>query len=141
MKHPVHPLVVHFPIACWSLSTLGDLMGIFYSHNQTQAIGLLLLIGCISAIVAMAAGLYETAKIKNSDPISTTLDHHMYAAMIAWGFYSLSLYLRWDDHLFTPPTMWGIVTSVLGFVSLVIAGWYGATLVYRYGVRVKKGPE
>jgi len=137
MNHPVHPLVVHFPIACWSLSTLGDLLGIFYFHNQTQAIGLLLFIGCISAIVAMTAGLYEVIKIKDIEPISTTVDYHMYAAMIAWSFYSVSLYLRWDDHLFTKPTLWAIVTSIIGFVSLVIAGWYGATLVYRHGVSVK----
>lgn len=139
MNHPLHPLIVHFPIACWSLSTLGDLMGMFFTHNQTQAIELLLLIGCISAIVAMAAGVYEITKIKDIEPISTTVDHHMYAAMIAWVFYSLSLYLRWDNHLFTKPTLWAIGTSILGFISLVIAGWYGATLVYRYGVRVKKG--
>lgn len=138
MKHPVHPLVVHFPIACWSLSTLGDLMGIFYFHNQTQAIEFLLLIGCISAIVAMAAGLYEVVKIKITVQISATIDQHMYAAVFALGFYSLSLYLRWDEHLFTKPTIWAVTTSVFGFISLVIAGWYGATLVYRHGVRVKK---
>lgn len=139
MNHPLHPLIVHFPIACWSLSTLGDLLGMFFTHNQTQAIELLLLIGCISAIVAMAAGVYEITKIKDIEPISTTVDHHMYAAMISWVFYSLSLYLRWDNHLFIKTTLWAIVTSILGFISLVIAGWYGATLVYRYGVRVKKG--
>lgn len=136
MKHPLHPLIVHFPIACWSLSTLGDLVGIFYSHNQTQTIGHLLFIGCISAIIAMAAGLYEVVKIKDSEQISTTIDHHMYAAMLTWTFYALSLYLRWDEDLFTNPTTWAIVTSVLGFVSLIVAGWYGATLVYKHGIGV-----
>ncbi|WP_343251093.1 DUF2231 domain-containing protein, partial [Pseudoxanthomonas sp. KAs_5_3] len=25
MRHPLHPALVHFPIACWSLATAGDL--------------------------------------------------------------------------------------------------------------------
>ena len=27
MKHPLHPALVHFPIACWSLATLADIAG------------------------------------------------------------------------------------------------------------------
>ncbi|MFW2373192.1 MAG: DUF2231 domain-containing protein [Gammaproteobacteria bacterium] len=134
MKHPVHPLVVHFPIACWSLSTLGDLTGIVFSHNQAQAIVILMFIGCISAIVAMAAGLYEVGKINNIDPILTTVDRHMYAAVTAWCFYSLSLYLRWHDGFSNDPNSWAIISSVIGLVSLIIAGWYGANLVYQHGM-------
>lgn len=138
MKHPVHPLVIHFPIACWSLSTLGDLTGIVFSHNQEQAIGLLIIIGCISAIVAMAAGLYEIGKIKDIDLIEHTVDRHMNAAVTAFIFYSVSLYLRWDNGLSTQPNIWAIATSLIGLVSLITAGWYGANLVYRHGVRVNK---
>jgi len=138
MNHPVHPLVVHFPIACWSLSTFGDLTGIMFTNSHTEAIGLLMLIGCISAIAAMAAGLYEISKVKNIDPASNTVDHHMYAAVAAWCFYSLSLYLRWDDGFYTEPNIWAIVTSVVGFISLIITGWYGANLVYTHGVGINK---
>ena len=138
MKHPIHPLVVHFPIACWSLSTLGDLTGILLPNSPTQLIVLLMFIGCISAVIAMAAGLYEIGKIKDIGPIEYIVDRHMYAAVTAWGFYSLSLYLRWDNGFSTEPNIWAITTSVIGFVSLIIAGWYGANLVYNHGVRVNK---
>ena len=138
MKHPVHPFVVHFPIACWSLSTLGDLTGIMFTNSHTQTISLLMLIGCISAIGAMAAGLYEISKVKDSISISNIVDHHMYAAVATWSFYSLSLYLRWDHGFYSAPNIWAIVTSVVGFISLIITGWYGANLVYTHGVGVNK---
>lgn len=138
MKHPVHPLIVHFPIACWSLSTFGDIARVFLTTNLTQVIGTLLIIGCVSAIFAMAAGLYEVVKLKNIEQHSNAIDQHMYAAITAWGFYLVSLYLRWNDGLSTAPNMWAVVTSIIGFTCLVIAGWYGANLVYVYGVGTKK---
>lgn len=138
MKHPLHPLIVHFPIACWSLSTLGDLTSILFSNSHAESIVLLMFIGCISAVVAMAAGLYEIGKIKDIDPIVYIVDRHMYAAVTAWSFYSLSLYLRWDNGFSIEPNIWAIIASVIGLVSLIIAGWYGASLVYLHGVRVNK---
>ena len=142
MKHPLHPFVVHFPITCWSLATLGDLTGIVFTNSHTQTIGLLMLIGCISAIAAMAAGLYEMSNVKDSNTISNIIDHHMHAAVVTWSFYSLSLYLRWGEGFYTEPNVWAIVTSVLGFISLIMTGWYGANLVYTHGVGTNKiGPN
>jgi len=138
MKHPVHPLIVHFPIACWSLSTFGDIAGMFLTINLSQAIGVLMFIGCVSAVCAMAAGLYDVTKLKDIEQISDVIDHHMYAAITAWSFYLLSLYLRWEEGLSVAPNMWAAVTSIVGFICLMITGWYGANLVYVYGIGTKK---
>ena len=99
-----------------------------------QTIGMLIFIGCISAIFAMAAGLYELSKINNNESITKTIDIHMYAAVIAWCFYSASLSLRWVDGAFVAANSWAIITSMTGFISLTIAGWQGANLVYQYGL-------
>ena len=141
MKHTVHPLIVHFPIACWSLSTLGDLTSNLFTIGQSQLIVILMSIGCISAVAAMAAGLYDLSKVEASERIETIVDRHMYAAVTAWGFYTLSLYLRWENGIFTEPNVWAIVTSVIGFFSLMTAGWFGATLVYDYGVGSNKAAK
>ena len=138
MKHLLHPLIVHFPIACWSLSTLGDLAGLVLTTNLAQAIGILMFVGCISAIIGMAAGLYDARKIVNNAQTENTLDKHMYAAATAWCFYSFSLYSRWDGYIFNSPNTSAIITSVIGLVILFVAGWYGATLVYQYGVGVNE---
>lgn len=138
MKHPLHPLIVHFPIACWSLSTICDLAGLVLTTNLAQAVGMLMLIGCISAIIAMALGLYDARKIYNNARTAHIADKHMYAAATAWCFYSLSLYSRWDGHVFNNPNISAIITSVIGLVILFVTGWYGATLVYQYGVGVNE---
>ena len=138
MKHPLHPLIVHFPIACWSLSTIGDLAGLVLKTNLAQAVGLLMLIGCISAMLAMALGLYDARKITNNSQIEKVFDIHIFAAATAWCFYSFSLFSRWDGYVFNNPTASAIITSVIGLVVLFVAGWYGATLVYQYGVGVNE---
>lgn len=138
MNHPVHPLIVHFPIACWSLSTFGDVVEMFIPTNQSQAIGILIFIGCISAVGAMAAGLYDAVKLKDHEQLSKPLDNHMYAAIAAWCLYLLSLTIRWDGGLSFASNTWAVVTSIAGFICLVIAGWYGANLVYVHGVGTKR---
>jgi len=138
MTHPVHPLLVHFPIACWSLSTFGDIVGMFYPTGFTQAIATLMLIGIISGIAAMAAGLFDAVKYKHIEHLSNPIDKHMYAAITAWSFYLVSLSLRWDDALSMVPDMWAIVTSVAGAISVMVAGWYGGNLVYVHGVGTQK---
>lgn len=134
MRHPVHPFVVHFPVACWSLTTVSDLSGLLLTSGLTLATGVLLLIGCSSAIVAMAAGLYELAKIQSNAAIIQVADRHMYAAAATWCLYSVSLYLRWDAGFYTAPSIWAIITSVAGLLGLMFTGWYGASLVYRYRI-------
>ncbi len=134
MKHPVHPLIVHFPIACWSLSTLGDLLNFFGRTRRFEEIGALMLIGCVSAVMAMMTGIYEVTRIKPANQISIVIEHHVYAATTTLCFYSLSLFLRWDSGLSSRPDVWVITISSVGFLCLLITGWYGGHLVYKYGV-------
>ena len=39
MRHPIHPMLVHFPVATWSISTLGDIAGLFTNEQVSQVAG------------------------------------------------------------------------------------------------------
>lgn len=151
MNHPIHPLIVHFPIACWSLSTIGDLAGLFLWANPGDAsvetlgdvfgngIGILMLIGCITGMAAIIAGLYEVTKLVGTQQSIIAVDYHMYAAVSAWCCYSVSVYLRWTGGLSFEANNAAIAASLVGFVCLALTGWFGATLVYTHGVGTNKG--
>lgn len=136
MKHPIHPMIVHFPIACWSLATLGDLLSIFSKLQLDKSIAIILAIGCATAILAMIAGFLESLKIAEIDKekIEKTLDMHMYLAMTCWCLYMFSLLERWHNGHFVPVSTLALISSFSGFILLAFVGKKGGDLVYKYGV-------
>lgn len=141
MAHPVHPAIVHFPIACWTISTLGDIASIWLGEPAWRISGVLLIIGTVTAVAAMATGLLELRKIDSSERVSRTADIHMQFVLAAWTFYALSLLMRWTENL-GPPGAVETALSCLGLITLFVAGWYGGKLVYEHGVgsQGKKNP-
>jgi uncharacterized membrane protein len=33
MRHPLHPAIVHFPVACWSLTVITDFAGLWLGET------------------------------------------------------------------------------------------------------------
>jgi uncharacterized membrane protein len=134
MAHPLHPAIVHFPIACWTMSTLGDIASIWWGEPAWRISGILLIIGTAIAIAAMATGLLELRKINGAEQASRTAEIHMQFVLAAWMLYGLSLLLRWMGNGNGAPSTVSIVLSALGLVTLATAGWYGGKLVYEHGI-------
>ena len=138
MKHPLHPALVHFPIACWSLATLGDVASLEFGEPAWRFAGMSMAIGTIAAIAAMLAGLVEFAKIDNDNPALPDANRHMLLAMAAWCCYAASLVLRLDGMALVQPGVLPLGLSGLGFIVLAAAGWHGGKLVYTHGVGVRR---
>lgn len=134
MKHPMHPILVHFPIAAWFISTIGDIAGLFTNEQVSWGAGVLLVIGTITALFAMISGLIEFSKIDPQNPAMKIANQHMMFVMISWSFYAVSLFLRLDGTNLGQPGAIAIIMSLMGLISLCIAGWLGGKLVYEYGI-------
>lgn len=68
-------------------------------------------------------------------PAQDTATLHMMWALVAWSLFALSLFLRSGsaaEHLSLRAT----AASLGGLAALLVAGWLGGRLVYRYGVGV-----
>lgn len=134
MTHPIHPLLVHFPVATWSLATIGDIASLFLGEQVGWVAGVLLVIGTITALFAMLAGLIELAKIDQQSFAMQVANQHMVLAMISWSFYTVSLFLRLEGTTLTQPNIFAIILSITGLLFLWAAGWKGGKLVYEYGI-------
>ena len=70
--HPLHPALVHFPVVCWTVAPVLDLV---YLLTQApvfwQAEYICLAIGVIMGLVAMCAGLMDLVAIPAESPPST----------------------------------------------------------------------
>ncbi|MGE5167611.1 MAG: DUF2231 domain-containing protein, partial [Deltaproteobacteria bacterium] len=68
MRHPLHPALVHFPVACWSVATAADLASLHFGEPAWRLAGALLVIGLVMAVPALLAGLYELTRVAQDSP-------------------------------------------------------------------------
>lgn len=135
--HPLHPMLVHFPVAFWTLATVCDgcaLAG--FVSGRPYAVGLLAL-GLVVAIPAMVSGFFDLAGLKG-DAVPDG-GRHMLLMSSAWAFYLFALITRLDENVLAPdsqllPRLLGLV----GFCLIAVGGWFGGRLVYHHGAGVKR---
>ena len=141
MSHPLHPALVHFPIACWSLATAADVASLWWGKPAWMLAGVLLALGTLIALAAMATGFIELMKVGAEHPATRDLNRHLLLMLSAWCLYATSLFLRLQGTRLTQPDIVDLSLSVVGFVVLGIGGWFGGKLVYVHGVGVEKHPS
>lgn len=138
MRHPVHPILVHFPIAFWSFATLGDLLSLKYGERLSEITGACLILGTLMALVAMGGGLFDLLKIRSETPAMKVLNQHIIIVVITWSLYASSLFLRIEEKTLIQVGTLEVGLSVAGFLCLCISGYLGGNLVYKYGVGVEQ---
>jgi len=134
VKHPLHPALVHFPVACWSLATAADFGSLWWGEPAWRFSGAVLAIGTVAALAAMLAGFFELSRLDTDSPAQRVANRHMLSAMAAWSCYAASLLLRMQGMAWHEPDAVALGLSAAGFAALCAAGWLGGTLVYRHRV-------
>lgn len=136
--HPVHAMLVHFPIAFVVAAFGADLMwwfdgDVFWQRAGLWASGLAFLGG----IAAALAGTAELVLVKGIRIRVASWTHATAAMMLIsilgtnWGF-------RLDGGEVLPH---GLALSGLGVLFAGFAGWHGGKLVLDHGVSVMAAPK
>jgi uncharacterized membrane protein len=133
MRHPLHPALVHFPVACWTLATAADFAGLWLGEAAWRWSGGLLVVGCASALAAMLAGMIELSRVSEGAALRDAY-LHMTAMLAAFAQYATSLLLRLDHLQTLGPGIVSLLLDAGGFVALTAGGWLGGRLVYGHGV-------
>lgn len=141
MRHPLHPMLVHFPVACWSLATVADVASLYYGQPAWHLAGILAAIGVAMALPAMLAGLVELVQVPDGGVAMRDAYLHMSLMMLSFGLYLTSLLMRVERMHFVAPGITAIIVSVGGFISLILGGWVGGRLVYGHGIGGRMGAD
>ena len=140
--HPLHPMMVHFPIALWSLATACDGLTLFGVGQAWPIAWLCTIAGLAFAIPAMVAGMIDFASIKE-EAVPMAM-RHMGIMGTAWLVYLASLLMRSDGLAsLAAPVPLAMAAGLVGFLLLAAGAWHGGQLVYRLGVGVEapSGPD
>ncbi|MGY0799259.1 DUF2231 domain-containing protein [Lysobacter sp. A286] len=133
MRHPLHPALVHFPVACWSLAVVADFASLWLGESAWRWSGGLLAVGCTMALAAMVAGMLELSRVPEGAAMRDAW-LHMAAMLIAFSLFAVRLVLRLDQLQPLAPDTVSLLLDAGGFLALVIGGWFGGRLVYGHGV-------
>jgi uncharacterized membrane protein len=132
--HPIHPMLVSFPIVCFVLNFVAD---VIYIQNRSPgwatATHWLLAIGLGFAALAAVAGLTDflgDKRIQTADAVK-----HMLANVTAVVIELINLILRLNNPEFIPRT--GVILSAVVVLILLYSGWKGGDLVFRQGIGVE----
>jgi uncharacterized membrane protein len=134
MRHPLHPALVHFPVACWTLATVGDFASLFWGEAAWRPAGLLLAAGTLLAVPAMLAGMLELAQVPPGGNAIKDVYRHMAAMLLALTLYGVALLLRLDHLGLTAPGAAILALEATGFLAVAVGGWLGGNLVYQHGI-------
>ncbi len=136
LGHPLHPILVHFPVVFWTLATVFDaLSGLGFSEFWRYA-GFSMVAGLIAAAVAMLGGLIDLKAIPQA--AMPDANRHLYLMSTAFTLYLVSLFLRIEDGSFSQlPQIVSIIFSCAGFAMMMLGAWYGGQLVYHHGAGVR----
>jgi len=138
--HPLHPAIVHFPIALLLSASAADLAWVAGLTSDAHIGAVLMAGGLAMGLVAMGAGLLDFTKL--DEAVVPHAVRHIMAVGLAWLGYGIALYLRRDA--LQGASSIGSASLALSFVSalvLCVGGFLGGRLVYTYGAGVSKaGP-
>jgi uncharacterized membrane protein len=131
--HPIHPMLIPFPIVCFVLTFILDVM---YSRGDTGIAGAstwILGFGLVMAALAAAAGLTDYLGDERIRRLGDALKH-MLANVVAVVLEVVNFILRLNDPDFIGST--GVYISLIVVLILLYSGWKGGNLVYRHGIGV-----
>jgi len=131
--HPVHPMLIPFPIVCFVLTFVFDILYVKGRTDFSHVTNWLLAIGLLFAALAAVAGLVDffgDKRIQGADAIK-----HMLANVLAVVLELANLLLRYKNPDFIAST--GIYISGVVVLILLYSGWMGGELVFRHGIGVR----
>jgi uncharacterized membrane protein/nitrite reductase/ring-hydroxylating ferredoxin subunit len=135
-SHPLHPILVAFPIALLITSLAFDGIGLWPGVPSLWAAGwYCILAGLIVAAVAVIPGLVDLVSTvpKNSSARSRGYKHAVLNGLVMVAFIAAAAY---RGSPLPRPDVVSLSLSGAGVFLLVISGWLGATLVYRNQIGV-----
>lgn len=139
VRSPLHPALVHLPIALFPLSVLLDLASWIRPDAQLHfvpAAFYCITAGLVTGLLAAVFGLADYSEIRRDHPARKTATLHMLLNVVALGAFAIGSMLRVNrlDVASTPALPFLI--SLVGLGLLSYSGYLGGHLVYSDGIAV-----
>jgi uncharacterized membrane protein len=133
MNHPVHPMLVTYPIALLSLTLPSDIAYLLLGDPFWARASFLMLLGGLGfGLLAAAVGMIDFFTMKRVRSHVSGWSHFV-SAIVLLALAAANLNHRWVDHA-AAVVPWGLVLSTAMAMLVVITGWLGGTLSFGHAI-------
>jgi uncharacterized membrane protein len=139
---PLHPMLVHFPVALYPTSLVFDALSHLSEDGNPFVRGAftLIVIALVVSALAVAAGFADFLPIENGSRTWRIAVIHMSVQLVTAGLFLANAVLRGRDLDITATPVGPVILSLVGLLTLVLGSALGGELVYRHGRRVELDP-
>jgi uncharacterized membrane protein len=133
-KHPVHPMLVGFPIGLWVFALVCDVVHVVSHSAIWQTVATFCVAGgIVGALLAAVPGLIDYFSINEAE-MKRIANLHLAVNLGAVVIFAINLWLR-----FRLPVESNVPLglSVVGVLAMGIGGWLGGEMVYVKGMAVE----
>jgi uncharacterized membrane protein len=137
--HPVHPMLVHAPIACWALTPVSDALAITLNREEFWIVSAFLAAaGVVFGALAATAGSLDFERGHAVAP-KIAIAHAVLMGS-AWVVSTIGALgrLATDYTPLLPPHGWAIAAGVVALALMIAGAWCGGEMVYGRGVGVRR---
>jgi uncharacterized membrane protein len=146
--HPAHTVLVHLPLGLWAASAAWDALGFLGVGPDAGALFSQVAFWCIVGGLVAAAPTVVTGFLdflaigKGRERAADLAIYHLGTMLSAAAAYGGSLVARGGPSPAEGARLgWALALAGAGLLLLIVGGWMGGELVYRYGVGTAAAPR
>ena len=137
LKHPLHPIIVHVPMAMWPSALIFDLLSRWNGNVMVRLSFYAIIFGLAASLLAVPSGVVDWSGVKKEKPAWKIGLYHMILNLVVALLFAINLGLR--IHTFREAIIVAgapLALSIIGTVLLIGSAYLGGLMVYDYGISV-----
>jgi len=140
-NHPIHPMLIVFPIDLWIFSLACDLIRLAGAPRDAwSTVAFFSMVGgFIGALCAAVPGFIDLLFYKGgAPPVKKIALAHMAINLTVVALYAVNIWLRLNGPTNMSTSMsTPVLLSIIGVALIFVSGWLGGQMVHVYGVGVE----
>jgi len=139
-SHPIHPMLIVFPIGLWTFSFVCDIVYHAGTHNAFwKGMAFYTMFGgVVGALLAAVPGFIDYLSLRNAQ-VRRIATIHMVLNLMVVALFIFNLGIRFNA--LAGNEVFPVVLSMIGIAILSVSGWLGGSLVYKHRVAVEPARE
>jgi len=141
LGHPLHPILVHVPMAMWPGALIFDLLSQWQigGNAMVRLSFCAIVFGLAASLLAVPTGLLDWSGIKKEKPAWKIGLYHMILNLVVALLFAINLGLRVQtfreaSRISGTP----LLLSIIGTALLIASAYLGGRMVYEYGISVAR---